>query len=122
MDLDDELKSLSRMALKNAFYADLDDMVTRYMQAAEGLDMDLEELLEVGVPDGEVERPEHFLNIYGDWAATGMLSDLGTRPSCGYQSLAEAFEDTRAERIYVQGKRVFEKRGGEWHYVGDEHG
>jgi hypothetical protein len=40
-DIDEELKSLALLALKNAFYRDFSGLVHSYLDAAEGLDTEL---------------------------------------------------------------------------------
>ena len=42
--MDDELKSLASLALKNAFYEDFSALVNAYIKAAEGLDDDTFEM------------------------------------------------------------------------------
>lgn len=42
--IDDELKELAALALRNAFYTDFSALVNSYLAAAEGLDVDTLEM------------------------------------------------------------------------------
>lgn len=109
-----ELKSLAMLALKNAFYEDFSALVNAYLKAEKGLDdptlaMQLSEVANVFSRDCEVEgdnRPNIWTQCSGSSLAT-----------CGHETILDALEFDRATEVYLQGRRVFERRDGEWHLI-----
>lgn len=114
--MDEELKQLASLALKNAFYDDFSALVNAYIKAAEGLDddtfeMQLGETANVFSRDDEMFDGDLHPNIW-----TGNTSGFTT----GHETLLEALEFDRAAEVHLQGRRVFERRDGEWYFVDDE--
>ena len=116
--VDDELKELAALALRNEFYKKFSALVNAYLEASEGLIENQETLLGEMTsvfgryPDIEAdEKP----NIWTDQKANPLWT------SCGHLTLLEAFEMNNADRIGLNGKIIFERiAGGEWFFVGDE--
>lgn len=114
--MDEELKQCAALALRNAFWTDFSGLVNKYLEASYGLDVDAQELLmgemtSVYGRDPEVKDDDVFLNIY----STGP-----TYRDCGHDSLVEALEYSKAHEVYLRGEKVFERREGEWYFVGDQ--
>ena len=113
--MDSELNELALLALKNAFYTDFGALVNAYLKAAAGLDTrdfdaQLSETANVFSRDDEVEGDNHpiiYTTTAGGW-------------SSGFDTLAQALAHDEALAVYLQGKKVFERRAGDWHFVGDE--
>lgn len=115
--MDEELRALAMLALKNAFYEDFSALVNAYLKAAEGLDvttfeMQLGETANVFSRDDKAEgdsRPNIWTqNVRGGFDTTG------------HEVLMEALEFDRATEVHLQGRKVFERLGGEWYFTGDE--
>ena len=121
--MDEELKALARHALLNAFYLDYSTLVNKYVEAAHGVDDDEyfeEDLHRNSNPYARCEEADTLdvdMNIYaaGDCApGTAMFS----RWAFGYDSVVEALQHQGAEEVWLRGQKIFEKRDGEWHYLG----
>jgi hypothetical protein len=113
--IDEELKYLVALALRNAFYAAQNSLIANFMKAAEGSDMQVEELLEVhsfGDTETDSDLPPR---IYVDWP----VDVLGLRGSCGCETVVEGLEVDQAECLYIDGIKMFERQDGEWIYVED---
>jgi hypothetical protein len=114
--MDEELKQLAALALRNAFWKDFSGLVNKYLEASEGLDIDQQERLmgeETSVYGRDRKEPfDGFLNIY----STGP-----TYRDCSHDSVVEALEWSKAHAVFLQGLKVFERRDGEWVFTGDEH-
>lgn len=113
--MDEELKSLALLALRNAFYEDFSALVNAYVKAAAGLDtsnleMQLAETASVYGRDTEAEGDDVFMNIWSQ-------RKHGTT---GHQTMIEALEMTEATEVHLAGRKVFERRKGEWYFVGDQ--
>lgn len=110
--MDDETMALARHALANAFYTDFSDLVNKYLKAAEGVD------------DGDFDQKlQEMANVFGrdDKALGDFWLTIWTqqvRGTCGHQTMTEALEYEPALGVRVQGVRVFERRDGEWYFVG----
>lgn len=113
--MDEELKQLAALALRNAFWRDFSALVNAYVKAGEGLDLgQLEEQL------GELT------SVYGrDFKAQGDLAPSiwtqngpGRFMTTGHDTILEALAFDRALEVHVCGKQVFERQNGEWYYVG----
>lgn len=110
--MDEELKQLAALALRNAFWKDFSGLVNSYLKASEGLDLESQERMmgEMTSVYGRDHEEEYdaFQNIYS----------VGTTyRNCGHSTLAEALECNEAHEVHVRGKKVFERRGGEWFAV-----
>jgi hypothetical protein len=115
--IDDELKQLAALALRNAFWRDFSAMVNAYLAASQGLD----------VVDQEAMIGE-LASVYGrDVHASGASAvfcwttepDKPLHHGTPHLTIAKALADNKANEIRIRGKKVFERRGGEWYYVGD---
>lgn len=112
--MDEELKQLAALALRNAFWKDFSGLVNKYLEASDGLE----------IPD-QVYLMSELTNIYcRDMTAPfdGFLNIYSTGPTyrdCGHESLMEALEYSKASEVFLQGSKVFERRDGEWHFVVD---
>lgn len=116
MIIDDELKSLAAQVLRNALYRDLDNLVANYIEAAEGTGADAEMFYEVHAFGSKKTPNDLYPNINTSWPAP-VLFGPDYRGSCGHTCIIEALEHEPAQDVYVQGRKVFEKRDGEWFYV-----
>lgn len=117
-DIDEELKGLAALALRNAFWEDFSALVNKYLEASAGLD----------IAEQEVQMGE-MTSIYG--RATGadvadvVLSiwsqntDEAPSSTTGFSTLLGALEYPYAKEIYLQGEEVFERRNGEWYFTGE---
>lgn len=112
--MDEELKALALLALRNAFYEEFSALVNAYVKAADGLDtanleLQLAETASVYGRDTEAEG-EDSMNIWSQrkWGTTG------------HQTMVEALEMPDATEVHLAGRKVFEKRKGEWYFVGDQ--
>lgn len=113
--MDQETRELALLALKNAFYTDFSGLVNAYLKAAAGLDgrdfdAQLCETANVFSRDDTAEgdnRPIIYATDAGAW-------------SSGFDTLAQALDYDKAVAVYLQSEKVFERRGGEWYFVGDE--
>ena len=108
--VDDEVKELAELVLVNAFYEDFSALVNTYLEAAKGLNQgDLEYRLS---DTAKTLRRKAKISIW-------TRNELGQ--TAGHQTLLEALKFEPAVEVHVQGEKVFERRGGEWYFVGDEH-
>lgn len=115
--MDEELKALAMLALKNAFYEDFSALVNAYLKAAKGLDdtflLQLNETANVFSRDNKAERDCHP-NI---WTQNGE----NTFATTGHSAIIEALEFARATEVHLQGRKVFKRgRNGEWYFIDDE--
>ncbi len=124
--IDDELKSIANSVLHSAYYLELQALVAKYRAAGAGLGSDMEtgqgqvKMHNWGDNiDGSLVEHED-LDIWTDWLTHSPIFGEGHRGSCGHTTMLDAFEDERADRIGVEGRIVFERRDGGWHWVGDE--
>jgi hypothetical protein len=111
--IDDELLAEAKHALKNAYYDCMNAMLARFVQAGAGTTLDVYELMEK-YGFGDVD-PSGFdgLFMYVDWPAPGLFGP-NHRGSCGINTVVEGLEIEHAERLYINGKLVFEIVDGEW--------
>lgn len=99
--MDEELKQLAALALRNAFWSEFSGLCNAYIKASEGLIDDQEETM------GELT------SIYGrdlkSLASGGpdIWSARSNGGTCGHDTLAEALEFEEATRVYVSGKCCF---------------
>jgi hypothetical protein len=113
--MDEELKQLAALALRNAFWHDFSALTNKFLAAAEGLDVELQamqmaELTSVFGRDVDADS-DAFLNIY---TCDGYSSSATT----AHSTLAEALNYAPATKVYLCGEQVFEKRDGEWYFLG----
>ena len=110
-----EIKELAALALRNAFWLDFSALVNDYLKASEGLcDLALQEtqmckLTSVYGRDTKADS-DTFIVI---WVRVNEYR------TCGCSSLMEALENEDAVEIHLQGAKIFERRDGEWYFVGD---
>lgn len=114
--VDDELKELAALALRNAFYEKFSALVNAYLEASEGLienqETRLGEMTSVFGRNPNIESDEQP-NIWTD-------QENNPWASCGHVALLEAFEMEKADRIGLNGKIIFKRINGEWFFIGDE--
>lgn len=115
--MDQELKQLALLALKNAFYRDFSALANAYLEAAEGLGYaypaeHLAEAANMFSRDIEADGDMHP-NIW-------TRNDRGGYDTTGHVTLYEALTFKRATEIYLQGVKVFELRDGTWYFTGGE--
>lgn len=114
--MDEELKELAALALRNAFWQDFSALVNKYLEAAKGLDVDeqkmkMSEMTSIYGRDDKVES-DVSLNI---WTQNGKSKFATT----GHETILEALEHEPATKVYLRGEQVFERRNGEWYFTGD---
>lgn len=108
--IDPEVVDLALLALKNAFYKDFSKLVHSYAEAANGLNVDrLMRQLQDGLSVYSIASVDY--NILSIKASSAHLF--------GHSRLIHALEDKLFKEIYLEGKKVFERRNDEWYYVGD---
>lgn len=105
--IDDELKDLAALALRNAFWLDFSRLVNSYLKASEGLDVDQQMLM------------DEMTSIYGCKqidAENEHISILSGKDNelSSHKTILEALESEGATEVYVSGEKVFEKRSGDW--------
>lgn len=116
-DIDEELKGLAALALRNAFWEDFSALVNKYLEASAGLDIaeqeaQMGELTSIYGRSTDADPSDVFLNIWSQ-------DEGGVHNTTGHFALLDALEHAPAEEIYVQGHRVFVRRNGEWYFTGD---
>lgn len=115
--MDDELKQLAALALRNAFWHDFSALVNKYLEAAKGLDTDSQEM-QMGEMTSIYGRnkgegtTDVTLNI---WTQNGESKFATT----GHDTIFGALEHEPATEVHLRGKKVFERRDGEWYFTGD---
>ena len=109
--VDNELKELAALALRNAFYEAFSGLVNAYLEASEGLiehqESLLSEMASVFGRNTKVEADEGP-NIWTDQKADPLWT------SCGHRTLLEALEMSNANRIGLNGKVIFERIDNGW--------
>lgn len=114
--MDEELKELAALALRNAFWKDFSALANKYLKAAKGLDTDSQEMQmgEMTSIYGRDTKAEGdvFLNI---WTQNGESKFATT----GHETILEALEHDPATEVHLRGEQVFERRNGEWYFTGD---
>jgi hypothetical protein len=115
--VDQELKQLALLALKNAFYRDFSALANAYLEAAEGLgDADLAahlaEMANMFSRDVEADGDMHP-NIWTQ-------NDGSFLDTTGHLTLYEALSFERATEVHLQGTKVFKRLDGEWYFTGGE--
>lgn len=120
--MDEELRALAELALRNAFYRDFSDLVNLYLEVGTGLDV------------GRLESQfSDTANVYSrDTSRAGPLVREVTARILGedeagtfiqdrlYESLVSALQDEATIEVWLHDVKAFERREGEWHYVEDE--
>lgn len=114
--MDKELKELAALVLRNAFWHDFSALVNKYLEAAEGLDIQTQEM-QMGEMTSiygrnTAEEGDVFLNI---WTQNGKHKFSTT----GHETIVAALEHKTATEVYLRGKKVFERRDGEWYFMGN---
>ena len=114
--MDNELKELAALALRNAFWHDFSALVNKYLEAAKGLDTDSQEMqmgemTSIYGRDTDAEGDEN-LNIWTQ-------NEESKFATTGHETILEALEHTPATEVHLRGKKVFERRDGEWYFTGD---
>lgn len=106
MKLDNELKGMAIVAIKNSFFTELTHLINAHMEAAAGLDLDVHELLETHSFGDDSGRGDVFINIWVKWPSGG---------TCGCDSLTEALDLDNAVEVHMHGVKLFVRdAAGEW--------
>jgi hypothetical protein len=111
-----EISQLALLALRNSFWKDFSALCNTYLTAAEGLDvtaqeMQMGELTSIYGRDVAVLTSDIKLRI---WTVNTVYKDEVTY----HPTMEQALQDGSAAAIYVQNKKVFERRDTGWYYVG----
>lgn len=117
MKIDDETKELAALALRNAFWQDFSGLVNKYVAASADL----------GIRSQEAMLGE-LTSIYGRDQAARIDLDLniwtqngpGKFSNTGHDTLLEALQHAPATEVHLCGVKIFERRAGEWFFVGDK--
>ena len=115
--MDDELKELAALALRNAFWRDFSALTNTYLHAAEGLDVEAQErqMAELTSVYGRNRfiDDDIFINIWTQNVG-------GVFATTGCATIVEALEHDKALEVYVSGEKVFERYDvdGEWRFAG----
>lgn len=114
--MDDELKELAALALRNAFYAEFSSMVNAYLVASNGL------------IDGQEAMMHETANVYSRNVRAHLdhepsIYTLGkTNPSFNvttHSTMLEAISCDDASAVCINGIKVFERdEANEWRWVG----
>lgn len=112
-EIDQELKELGALALRSAFWREFSMLVQAYEKANEGLTD----------PDMFVCQLGDLTSVYG----VSREQPAGKAPQVHIEipesgrpmatNLLEALQHPQAIAILLNGRQVFEKSKGEWHYV-----
>jgi len=112
--MDDELKALALLAIKNAFWHNFSALVNQYEAAGAGLETTPDQLLyslgDLTSVFG-VDRSVEADTPISLW--TGKADSSTTV----HQTMVEALEHKGAISLYLGGKMVFEKVAKQWQYV-----
>ncbi len=105
--IDPELKALANLSLFNAYFNELGGLAAKYVAAG----MDSQVAAETNnCGDNYIAGTE--INI---WFEPGIF---GSSTSC--QTIDEALETETAQKIFLEGRQIFERRDGKWYYTGDK--
>jgi hypothetical protein len=116
MIIDEELKECAALALRNAFWHDFSALVNCYLAASADLDV-----------AAQLEQMGDLTSVYGrDWNAKSddglniwtQNSKQNAFSNVGHATIVEALEHPPAVEVHLRGTRVFEKRDGEWYFLG----
>lgn len=113
--MDSELSALCLVATRNWLYRKFARDMAAARQMMHGLEFDDSSLYEVH-PTGEAKEWDEP-NLYVTWPAENELFGENFWPSCGCACWAECFEHDKAQQVWLEGVKVFEKQDGEWMYV-----
>lgn len=113
--MDEELQELAALVLRNAFWRDFSALVNKYLQAAEGLDIEAQEqmmgnMTSIYGRDTKADTTDVSFNL---WTRQGK-SPLATT---SHDTMLEALEMPGATDVYFQGRKVFDRRDTGWYYV-----
>lgn len=118
MKIDPELNGLAVLALKNALYRKLQRVMASYKAAANGLEYDDDEFYSVhAFMNDNVKPDDDKLNIWAGYTNPDSIFGPDYVHSNGFDTVLEALEYDRADQVWVEGCKVFERRDGEWYYV-----
>lgn len=113
MKIDDELKDLAMLALRNAFYKDFSALCNAYLEAAEGLDVEAQERMMgemTSIYSRDTKERGVSLNIWTQNRKHG----FGTT---GHRTILEALRHRPAVELHLEDKQVFEEHKGEWYFT-----
>ncbi len=110
-----EMETQVREVLGAHFYEEYSFLVNKYLNLAEGLPRDgqiIELLHRLSDAHSVVVRPNlrHAAVVH---------SQRGMREVRAHGNVLKGLNCESADRLYLNSKKVFERKGGEWVYVGD---
>ena len=112
--IDEETKYLAALALRNAFWDDFSDLVNKYLEASSGLDIAKQEELMGTMTDIYGRNPRSVGDAtIGIWTKNGE----GMFANSDHYTLLQALEHDPATKVYLQGRKVFERVDGVWHFL-----
>lgn len=115
--MNSELKSLAALALRNAFWHDFSALVNEYLEAAKEVDAGLQERL-MGELTSIYGRntSEKTVNTPNIWTQNDPGKSIFS--TTGHDTILGALEHYPAIEVHLQGQKVFERRNGEWYFIG----
>ena len=118
--MDEETKELAALALRNQFWRDFSSLVNAYLKASAGLDVEYQkqQMAEMTSVYGRSDscNSKNFKPSIWTQSEGRRHSRLSTRKY--HRTILEALELETAAEVSLGGRRVFERRGGEWYFVG----
>ena len=116
--MNEELKQLAALALRNIFWYEFSALVNKYLAAAEGMDLDAQERQMGDLTSIYGRDTEVVPRAPGGQHVAIWVEYSGARPPTSYKTLLSALECDTATEVYILGEKVFERRRGEWYFVG----
>lgn len=110
--IDPELNGLAVLVIKNALYEKMREVMTAHFYALRGITFSPSELYDVHAFESSLDT------LYFD--KVDIRAEVNKGVTCGFDTIKGALEYPHGVAIHVEGKKVFERRQGEWFYVGDE--
>lgn len=113
--MEEELRELAALALRNAFWRDFSALVNKYLEAAEGLDIDAQErmmgnMTSIYGRDTEADTADVPFNL---WTRNGESKWATT----GHEHILATLEMPEATEVHLQGRKVFERRASGWYFL-----
>ena len=114
--MDEELKQLAALALRNAFWRDFSSLVNKYMEASTGLDVEAQarQMGDMTSIHGRDDKAPTVDVLLGIWT-----QQVTSRTAIAvHDCLVDALEHPGATEVHLRGAKVFERRNGEWCFTG----
>lgn len=118
--MDEELKQLAMLALRNAFWRDFSALVNEYLAAGRGLDtylleMQMGEMTSIYGRDTKAKK-DIDLNLW-----TAGADEHNRYVPRDHETILQALDRKDATAVHLCGQIVFERRDGEWYFADDQH-